>query len=88
MQTLANFATISAAVAAMLAPFSMMLMGVVPRAGPGRAFALAVRSLVQGANIVSQRVDATSKLRGMLRNLRKDQFIVVSGQRASGSLSS
>ena len=61
LQAIANMATI----ASLLIPFTAVLAGVVPRVGPGRALALAARSLVRGAKIVSRRDDATHTLRRM-----------------------
>ena len=80
LQTFANIATI----ASVIIPATAVLAGVVPRVGPGRALALAVRSWVRRADIVSQRDDATHTLRGMLRNLGEDQYIVVTGQKGIG----
>lgn len=80
LQTFANMATI----ASVIIPSIAVLAGVVPRVGPGRALALAVRSWVLRAKKVSQRDDATHTLRNMLRNLGEDQYIVVTGQKGVG----
>ena len=80
LQTLANIAGI----ASVIIPSTAMLVGVVPRVGPGRALALAARSWVHLAKKVSQRDDATHTLRNMLRNLGEDQYIVVTGQKGVG----
>jgi hypothetical protein len=80
LQTFANMATI----ASVIIPSTAVLAGVVPRVGPGRALALAVRSWVLRAKKVSQRDDATHTLRNMLRNLGEDQYIVVTGQKGVG----
>ncbi len=68
-QAFVNMASLAATV---LVPSTAVLVGLVPRAGPGRALALAARSWVRRAKKVSQRDDATSTLRGMLRNLPDD----------------
>jgi hypothetical protein len=80
LHTFANMAT----VASVIIPSSMVLSGVVPRVGPGRALMLAVRSWVRHADIVSQRDDDTHMLRHMLQNLGKNQYIVVTGQKGVG----
>ena len=80
LQTIANMATI----ASVIIPTTMVLSGVVPRVGPGRALMLAVRSWVRHADIVSQRDEATHLLRRMLQNLGKNQYIVVTGQKGVG----
>ena len=61
-----------------------MAAGVFPRAGPGRAFILAIHSLVRRTEVTSQRVDATRILRSMLQNLEKSRYIVVTGQKGVG----
>jgi hypothetical protein len=73
-----------ATIASVIIPSIAVLAGVVPRVGPGRALALAVRSWVLRAKKVSQRDDATHTLRNMLRNLGEDQYIVVTGQKGVG----
>ena len=78
--TFANMVTM----ASVIIPSSAVLAGVVPRVGPGRALALALRSWVRRAKKVSQRDDATHTLRTMLQNLGEDQYIVVTGQRGVG----
>ena len=80
LQTFANMANI----ASVIIPSIAVLAGVVPRVGPGRALALAVRSWVLRAKKVSQWDDATHTLRSMLRNLGEDQYIVVTGQKGVG----
>ena len=80
LQTIANMATI----ASVIIPTTMVLSGVVPRVGPGRALMLAVRSWVRHADLVSQRDEATHLLRRMLQNLGKNQYIVVTGQKGVG----
>jgi hypothetical protein len=82
-EALQAFVTMANA-AYVIIPSTAVLAGVVPRVGPGRALALAARSWVRRADIVSQREDATHTLRGMLRNLGKDQYIVVTGQKGVG----
>lgn len=74
------------AIAAVLIPSSaaVMLAGIVPRAGPVRAVALAARSWMRSTDVVSLRTDASESLRGMLRNLGKYQYIVVTGQKGVG----
>ena len=72
-----------ASVAVLLIPAAVM--GVVPKAGPGRALMLAARSLVRRADVVSRKEDASSlKLRSMLRHLGEQQYIVVTGQKGVG----
>ena len=73
-----------ATIASVIISFTTVLWRVVPRVGPGRALALAARSWARRAKIVSQRDDATRTLRGMLRNLGEDQYIVVTGQKGIG----
>ena len=80
LQTFANMA----AIASVIIPSTVMLGGVVPRVGPGRALALAARSWMHLAKKVSQRDDATRTLRSMLQNLGEDQYIVVTGQKGVG----
>ena len=80
LQTFAYMATI----ASVIIPSTVVLAGVVPRVGPGRALALALRSWVRRAKKVSQRDDATHTLRTMLQNLGEDQYIVVTGQKGVG----
>ena len=84
LQALAN----TASIAAVLIPSSvaMMLAGAIPRAGPGRALALAARSLVHRADIqvASLRVDATRTLLDMLSSIGKNQYIVVTGRKGVG----
>jgi hypothetical protein len=80
LHTFANMATI----ASVIISSTMVLSGVVPRVGPGRALMLAARSWVRHADIVSQRDDDTHMLHRMLQNLGKNQYIVVTGQKGVG----
>ncbi len=88
LQAFADALKMIGPLATALVPPTMMAMGYVPRVGPGRAFVLAARSLLSRAKIVSRREDATSTLRIMLQTLGEDQYVVVTGQKGSASLSS
>ena len=77
ISTLANLVTIAAFVFPVVA-------GVVPRAGPGRAIVLALRSRFLSAKTVSLRTNATRTLRAMLRYLSESEYIVVTGQKGIG----
>ena len=79
LSILANLATI----AAVFLPVAVAA-GVIPRAGPGRAIVLALRSRFSSAATVSLRADAVLKLRAMLRNIGRSEYIVVTGQKGVG----
>ena len=78
--TVSSFAALAAAPAALAVGF-----GVVPRLGPGRAVALALRSrLFLRADPASQRVHEVITLRALLAFASKDQYVVVAGPKGVG----
>lgn len=79
LSNLANLATI----AALILPVAVV-GGLVPRAGPGRAIVLALRSRFRSADTASLRTNAMRTLRAMLVNVSKSAYIVVTGQKGVG----
>ncbi len=73
--------------AALIVPPAAVFGGLVPRLGPGRAIALALRTFRPRFfyQDVSQRVYDVRTLRGMLSSVHKDQYIVVSGPKGVGA---
>ena len=82
---LANIATITASVAAILAPPVIVAAGVVPRVGPLRALVLGLSSRIfLRANPVSQRTQEVASLRSFLASKHKDQYGIVAGPKGIG----
>jgi hypothetical protein len=84
MEELAHLATITASVAAVLAP-PAIVAGVVPRVGPLRALVLGLSSrLFLRANPVSQRTYEVASLRSYLASQIKDLYSIVTGPKGVG----
>lgn len=79
--TLSNVATILTLVAV---SSTAAAAGMVPRAGPGRALALAVKSLTHVAKTPSARFKEVTALAGLLRVASSTQYIVVTGKKGVG----
>ena len=85
MEHLSNVLGIAASVAALAAPPAAVVLGLVPRLGPGRAAVLALTSrLFLRASPASQRACDVQRLRAMLSTARKDQYVVVAGPKGVG----
>ena len=85
MEQLAHIATIVASIAAVAAPPAVVVAGLVPRVGPGRAFVLGLSSRIfLRAKTVSQRTKEVEKMRTALSNANKDQYVVVAGPKGVG----
>jgi hypothetical protein len=87
MEFTSNFLSIMSSIAALAAAPAALAVGfgVVPRLGPGRAIALALRSrLFLRANPASQRAHDVAMLRGLLAFASKDQYVVVAGPKGVG----
>ena len=80
LQTLANVATILTLVVSS----TVAAAGIVPRAGPGRALVLAVKSLTRVAKTPSARSKEVTALVGLLRDASSNQYIVVTGKKGVG----
>jgi hypothetical protein len=64
---------------------ALILGGFVPRVGPGRAVALALRSLFRsGPQFASRRTEDKIELLSLLNSLKQHQFIVCKGARGIG----
>ena len=85
MELLTNMLGIAASVAALAALPAAVVLGLVPRLGPGRAAVLALTSrLFLRASPASQRACDVQRLRAMLSTARKDQYVVVAGPKGVG----
>ena len=72
MEQLAHIATIVASMAAVAAPPAVVVAGLVPRVGPGRAFVLGLSSRIfLRAKTVSQRTVEVEKMRTALSNANR-----------------
>jgi hypothetical protein len=85
MEELEHFATVTASIAAVLAPPAIIAAGVVPRVGPLRAFMLGLSSRIfLRANPVSQRTNEVASLRSYLASQRKGLYSIVAGPKGIG----
>lgn len=80
IETLTNLAAV---VVAALVPGGLAA-GILPRLGPGRAVALALRSLAHRSETQSLRTEAIRQLLEMLRVQDGGQYVVVNGQKGVG----
>jgi len=85
LEQLANVATVIASFAAVSAPAAAIGLGLVPRAGPGRALALALRSrLARAPSPQSARAADVLALRETLANTSQGRYVVVQGPKGVG----
>jgi len=85
LEHLANVATVIASFAAVSAPAAAIGLGLVPRAGPGRALALALRSrLARAPSPQSARAADVLALRETLANTSQGRYVVVQGPKGIG----
>lgn len=81
LQTLANSASLFAA---LCISSTAAVIGIVPRAGPGRALVLALTSFLRVAKTPSLRFKDVASLDRLLRCISSNQFAVVTGTRGIG----
>lgn len=82
LESVTHFASIAASVAVLLSPAAAAGLGVLPRAGPMRAFVLGISTklpFMRPACITSQRIVERNALSAAVKAQSMSQYVVVTG---------